>query len=117
MATQRMNLRARRPAAARGDAGYVAAADSVALTHRDVATKLAALGCDPLAIMAELAMDRTLDPKLRAAMAKDLAAYQLVVTQSAADESMALPPLGEVIAAAWRKPTYQKSVPRKGGSK
>jgi hypothetical protein len=75
----------------------------------DIAVKLAALGCDPIAIMARLAMDESLDPKLRAAMAKDLASLALT-HESGRDDGG--PPLGEVIAAAWRKPTAQKRAAR-----
>lgn len=77
----------------------------------DVAAKLAALGCDPIAIMAKLAMDESLDPKLRAAMAKDLASLALA-TRGDAESGDSGPPLGEVIAAAWRKPPGQKRAAR-----
>lgn len=97
MATRAANLRARRAAPAR--TVKVAASN-------DVAAKLAGLGCDPIAIMARLAMDESLDPKLRAAMAKELA--ELASVQATAHDESA-PPLGEVIAAAWRKPPTKKS--------
>lgn len=93
MATRAANLRARRIAPPR------------LVPSNHLAAKLAALGCDPIAIMARLAMDESLDPKLRAAMAKELAALTLVCPAS--DEGP--PPLGEVIAAAWRKPAAKRS--------
>lgn len=96
MATRATSLRARRVAPSRGP--NASASD-------DVAAKLAALGCDPIAIMARIAMDDSLDPKLRAAMAKDLAA--LALARSGGNEERAQP-LGEVIAAAWRKPAGQR---------
>lgn len=95
MATRATSLRTRRVASA-----------PTASAHNDVAAKLTALGCDPIAIMAKLAMDESLDPKLRAAMAKELASLALE-RASGSDESGA--PLGEVIAAAWRKPTRKRS--------
>ncbi len=79
----------------------------------DIAAKLAALGCDPIAIMARLAMDESLDPKLRAAMAKELAGLQFASPRcdEAADGA---PPLGEMIAAAWkssaRKPARKTAI-------
>lgn len=79
----------------------------------DVAAKLAALGCDPIAIMAQLAMDEALDPKLRAAMAKELAGLQFASPRD--DEAAGdAPALGEMIAAAWkssaRKPARKTAI-------
>lgn len=96
MATRATSLRARR-----------VAPTQKASASDDIAAKLAALGCDPIAIMAKLAMDGSLDPKLRAAMAKDLAGFALAARPGAGGDDNA-PPLGEVIAAAWRKPPAQK---------
>jgi hypothetical protein len=73
------------------------------LTPRQVAARLAALRCDPLAIMAKLAKNPHLDPNLRVALARHLAAYQIEQTPLT-DGDKALPALGDVIAAAWRRP-------------
>jgi hypothetical protein len=69
---------------------------------------LAALRCDPLAIMARLAKNPKLDPSLRVALARYLAAYQIEQAPAVAAEK-ALPALGDVIAAAWRKPKASMS--------
>lgn len=92
------------------------AAKSVAGSN--VAAKLAALGCDPIEIMARLAMDESLDPKLRAAMAKELASLQFA-SQRGEETTDDAPPLGEMIAAAWnssaRKPSQKSAA--KGGAR
>jgi len=85
------------------DAGTLAASVLRPLTPRQVAGRLAALGCDPLAIMAKLAKNAHLDPTLRVALARHLAAYQIAQAPTVAGDK-ALPALGDVIAAAWRKP-------------
>ncbi len=116
MTTRRYDLRAWQLAqrAAKGqDAGAAKPAGLAApapassaprpLTPRQVAARLAALRCDPLAILAKLAKNPQLDPNLRVALARHLAAYQIAQTPPAAGDK-ALPDLGEVIAAAWRRP-------------
>jgi hypothetical protein len=80
------------------------------LTPRQVAARLAGLNCDPLAILAELAKNTDVDPLLRAALARHLAAYQIAqLPEEGAGKGMKpLPSLGEVIADGWRKPSRQR---------
>jgi len=106
MTTRRFDLRAWRLAQRKAaDPSAVAPALSALrpLTPRQVAARLAALRCDPLAIMAKLAKNSDLDPNLRVALARHLAAYQIAQLPPVAG-GKSLPELGDVIAAAWRRP-------------
>jgi hypothetical protein len=88
------------------------------LTSRQVAARLADLRCDPLAILAKLAKNTSLDPLLRAALARHLAEYQIAQPAAvhAGKSGKDVPSLGDVIADGWRKPRLSPKAKAKPGT-
>ena len=65
---------------------------------------LAAIGCDPIAIMAAIAMDEGAEPRLRLSAAKELAAYLLIKPRPTQAEPAGHVDVAGIIADAWRPP-------------
>jgi hypothetical protein len=79
---------------ARKDAPPSAGTDANAVGQR-----LAALGCDPIAVMASIASDESADARLRLAAAKELAAY-LISKPRGADAPPSGVDVGAIIAGS-----------------
>lgn len=83
---------------ARGASTAVAGAEE----GPDLATRLAELTCDPIAIMAGIAADESADIKLRFAAAKELAAYLMAKPRTRGEPAPTSVDVGAIIARAWR---------------
>lgn len=70
---------------------------------RDPIDRLAALGCDPIEIMAIFAMDEANDIKLRASMAKELASYVAPKRRAVEPEGNFLGDLAEILVKARKR--------------
>ena len=68
---------------------------------RGVTDTLEALKCNPFEIMARIAMDEGQDVKLRAAMAKELAAYAAPKPKAGEADGDGPADVGEIISRAW----------------
>jgi hypothetical protein len=87
---QRQDSRMLRPK----DVGDMEAAETIS-------RRLERLGCDPIAIMAEIAGDPGADLRLRLAAAKELAAYQMSKPKGPAVPSAPAIDVGGIIARGW----------------
>ncbi len=76
---------------------------------------LAELGCDPVAIIASIAMDQGADARLRFSAAKELCAYLLAKPRQSQGEAVGEVDVAAIIAAAWRLPARAKG--KGGGAK
>ncbi len=74
----------------------------VQLTRNPI-DRLAALNCDPLEIMAKIAMDEANDIKLRASMAKELASYVAPKRRAVEPEGNFLGDLAEILMKARKR--------------
>ncbi len=70
---------------------------------RDPIDRLAALNCDPIEIMAKIAMDEVNDIKLRASMAKELASYVAPKRRAVEPEGNFLGDLAEILMKARKR--------------
>ncbi|MGE0650875.1 MAG: hypothetical protein AB7P12_03880 [Alphaproteobacteria bacterium] len=68
---------------------------------KGVANRLDRLGCDPFAIMAEIACDPDADRRLRLAAAKELAAYLMLKPRKLPVSLPAATDVGGIIADGW----------------
>ena len=79
---------------------------------RGVIDTLEALKCNPFEIMARIAMDEGQDVKLRAAMAKELAAYAAPKPKVAEADGDGPADVGEIISRAWAGGAQSAGDPR-----
>ena len=73
-----------------------------------VPARLTELGCDPIAIIAGIAMDQGADARLRFSAAKELAAYLLSKPRQTPGEPLGDVDVAGIIAAAWHRPARDK---------
>lgn len=69
-----------------------------------VQARLAEIGCDPFTILANIAMDKTADTRLRLYAAKELAAYILIKPHQTKAMPTGSVDVAQIIADAWRRP-------------
>ena len=69
-----------------------------------IPARLAELGCDPIAIIAGIAMDQGCDGRLRFSAAKELCVYLLTKPRQSQVEPVGEVDVAGIIAAAWRLP-------------
>jgi len=76
--------------------------------HGGIPARLAELGYDPIAIIADIAMDESADTRLRFSVAKELAAYLLTKPRETPVEPTGNVDVAEIIAGTWRLPAEGK---------